>query len=229
MPLPAPAIALLLSALAALVLPQAALAQAAEPADKSTERPTEQKPANEQVIVPQVDRREVKLPKFPSNDIELGLFTGTYATQNFGTSSVRGVRLGYHVTEDVFVEATFGRTTVSDEAVRSVLAAGILASPNEKLTYYNVSAGYNLLPGEVFIGKNNAKASAVYLIGGIGSTNFAQRRRQTFNFGLGVRVFLADWAAVQVDMRDHIFTLDLLGKSERTQNLELTAGLTFFF
>lgn len=221
MRLPAPATALLLSALAAWLVPQAAQAQ--------TEPPAEPKPANEQVIVPQVDRREVKLPKFPSNDIELGLFTGTYATQNFGTSSVSGVRLGYHVTEDVFVEGSFGRTTVSDEAVRSVLAAGILASPNEKLTYYNISAGYNLLPGEVFIGKNNAKASAVYLIGGIGSTNFAQRRRQTFNFGLGVRVFLADWAAVQVDMRDHIFTLDLLGKSERTQNLELSAGLTFFF
>jgi outer membrane beta-barrel protein len=210
-----------LSTLAVLAWPQLACAQAAPPA--------EQKPANEQVIVPQVDRRVVKLPKFPSNDIELGLFTGSYATQNFGTSSVSGLRLGYHVTEDVFVEATLGRTTVSDEAVRSVLAAGILASPKEKLTYYNISAGYNLLPGEVFIGKNNAKASAVYVIGGIGSTNFAQRRRQTFNFGLGVRVFMADWAALQVDMRDHIFSLDLLGKNERTQNLELSAGLTLFF
>ena len=221
MPLPAPAIALLLAALAALALPPAAHAQAATP--------VEQKPANEQVIVPRVDRREVKLPKFPSNDIELGLFTGSYATQNFGTSSVSGVRLGYHVTEDVFVEGTYGLTKVSDETVRSVLAAGILASPTEKLTYYNLSVGYNLLPGEVFIGKNNAKASAVYVIGGVGSTNFAQRRRQTFNFGLGVRVFMADWAALQVDMRDHIFSLDLLGKNQRTQNLELTAGLTFFF
>ncbi len=225
MPLPASATAVLLGALAALALPQAAFAQAAAPADMSTER----KPANEQVIVPQVDRREVKLPKFPSNDIELGLFTGSYATQNFGTSSVSGVRLGYHITEDVFVEGSYGLTKVSDELVRSVLAAGILASPSEKLSYYNLSVGYNLLPGEVFIGKNTAKASAVYVIGGVGSTNFAQRRRQTFNFGLGVRVFMADWAAVQVDMRDHIFSLDLLGKNQRTQNLELTAGLTVFF
>jgi len=81
----------------------------------------------------------------------------------------------------------------------------------------------------VFIGRNTAKASALYVIGGIGSTNFAQRRRQTFNFGLGLRVLMADWAALQVDMRDHIFSLDLLGKNQRTQNLEITAGLTFFF
>jgi outer membrane beta-barrel protein len=203
-------------------LPPAAFAQDQMPA-------AEQKPANEQVIVPQVERREVKLPKFPSNDFELGAYTGTYAAQNFGSSSVSGLRLGYHITEDVFVEAVYGRTKVSDELVRSLLGAGILPSDSEKLSYYNISAGYNLLPGEVFIGKNIAMASAIYLIGGIGSTNFARQRRQTYNFGLGVRVFLADWAALQVDMRDHIFSLDLLGKRKNTQNLELTAGLTFFF
>jgi len=40
---------------------------------------------------------------------------------------------------------------------------------------------------------------------------------------------MTDWAALQVDMRDHVFSLDLLGKRQNTQNLELTAGLTFFF
>jgi len=206
----------LLLVLAASVLPTAAWAQ-------------EQKPANEQVVVPQVDRRDVKLPKFPSRDFELGAYTGTYATQNFGSSSVSGVRLGYHITEDVFVEGVLGRTKVSDALVRNLLGAGILPSEHEKLTYYNISAGLNVLPGEVFIGRNNAKASALYLIGGIGSTNFAAQRRQTINFGLGVRVLMTDWAALQVDMRDHVFSLDLLGKRQNTQNLELTAGLTFFF
>ncbi len=206
----------LLLALAAAALPSATLAQ-------------EQKPANEQVVVPQVDRRDVKPPKFPSNDFELGLYTGTYATQNFGSSSVSGVRLGYHITEDVFVEGVFGRTKVSDALLRDLLGAGILPSEREKLTYYNISAGLNVLPGEVFIGRNNAKASALYIIGGIGSTNFASQRRQTINFGLGLRVLMVDWAALQVDMRDHIYSLDLLGKRQNTQNLELTAGLTFFF
>ena len=48
-------------------------------------------------------------------------------------------------------------------------------------------------------------------------------------FGLGMRVLLADWLSVQVDLRDHIFSLDLLGKRESTQNLELTGGLSFYF
>ena len=192
-------------------------------------RAADERPANEQVIEPQVDRREVKLPKFPSNDFEFGLFTGTYATENFGSSLLYGARLGYHITEDIFVEAVYGRSKISDENFRQILPGGVFPQPTQTLSYYNLSAGYNILPGEVFIGKSYAKASALYLIGGVGSTKFLEQRRQTVNFGLGLRVFLKDWAAVQVDMRDHVFSLDLLGKRRNTQNLELSAGLTFFF
>jgi hypothetical protein len=34
---------------------------------------------------------------------------------------------------------------------------------------------------------------------------------------------------LHVDMRDHIFDLDILGEELTTHNLELTMGLTFFF
>ena len=184
---------------------------------------------NEQVIVPQVERREIKVPRYPSNDIEIGAFAGTYATQNFGSSGVVGLRLGYHITEDVFVEAVYGQTKVSDDSFRQVLPGGVFPQGKDTLKYTNVSAGYNVLPGEVFIGRNTAKASAIYLIGGVGTTHFNEQRRQTFNAGLGMRLFLSDKSALQVDMRDHVFSLDLLGKRQSTQNLELSAGFTFFF
>jgi outer membrane beta-barrel protein len=185
--------------------------------------------ANEQVIVPQVERRDVPLPRIPSKDIEVGLFVGTYGTQNFGSSMVGGVRLGYHITEDIFVEGTYGQTTVSDESFRQILPGGIFPNQTESLKYYNVSLGYNVLPGEVFIGSKNAKASAFYLIGGVGSTDFADQKKQTFNLGFGMRVLLAERVSVRVDARDHFYSLDLLGKPQNTQNLELTAGVSYFF
>jgi len=191
--------------------------------------PAEQKPANEQVIEPKVERRDVKLPSFPSKDFEFGLFGGTYATQNFGASAVGGLRVGYHISEDIFVEGVLAQTKVSDDTFRRILPGGVFAQRKETLRYYNLSVGYNVLPGEVFIGSNRAKATAIYVIGGVGSTNFVDQKRQTFNLGLGVRLMLADRWALQVDMRDHIFSLDLLGKRQNTQNLELTGGLTFFF
>jgi outer membrane beta-barrel protein len=187
------------------------------------------KPGNEQVVVPQVDRRDVRVPRFPSKDFEIGIFAGTYGTENFGSSGVGGVRFGYHITEDFFVEAVYGQTKVSDEMFRQVLPGGVFPQESETLRYYNVSAGVNVLPGEVFLGRQHAKASAVYLIGGVGSTRFNQQRQQTLNLGFGLRVFLGDKTALQVDMRDHFYSLDLLGKRQSTQNLELTAGFTYFF
>jgi len=184
---------------------------------------------NDQVVIPQVDRRDIEKPKFPSNDFEIGLFTGTYATQNFGSSWVYGARIGYAITEDFFVERVYGQTTVSDELFRQILPGGILVAGTEKLSYYNVSIGYNLFPGEIFIGGRRARPSQFYLVAGVGSTKFADQKKPTFNLGFGYRLYLADWAALQLDLRDHIFSLDLLGKRQSTQNVELTGGLTFYF
>ena len=186
-------------------------------------------PKNDQVVVPEVDRRDITVPKFPSNDFEIGLFAGTYATQNFGTSAVGGLRLGYHITEDFFVEGVYAQTKVSDASFRQVLPGGVFPDEKEKLSYYNISMGYNVLPGEVFIGARRAKPSQLYLIGGVGSTKFDQQRRPTYNVGFGFRVYLVDSLALQLDMRDHIYSLDLLGKRQSTNNLELTGGITFFF
>jgi outer membrane beta-barrel protein len=192
---------------------------------------TTAQPANEQVIVPEVDRRDVKVPKFPSNNFEMGLFVGTYATQNFGSHVLSGLRFGYHITEDFFAQAVYGRTKADDGVYRRLIGTGGGVFDTEKVnvSYYNLSFGYNVMPGEVFFGKNTAKATAIYLIGGVGSTKFDKQRRQTFNVGWGARLMLADWAALQVDMRDHIFSLDLLGKRENTQNIEMSAGLSFYF
>lgn len=214
-------LATLLTAAVPGLVPAVALAQA-QPAPQPAA-------ADTQVVVPQVERRTVQPPRFPSSDFEIGLFAGTFSTQNFGSSAVYGLRLGYHITEDVFVEGAFGQTKVSDEAFRQVLPGGIFVNPTETLSYVNLSAGYNLLPGEVFFGRNVAKASAFYVIGGIGSTKFIDQRRQTFNVGFGTRLLFNDSVAVQADVRDHIFSLDILGRRESTQNLEVTLGVTVFF
>ena len=180
--------------------------------------------------MPQVDRRDIEKPKFPSNDFEVGLFTGTYATQNFGSSWVYGARIGYHITEDFFVEAVYGQTKVSDELFRQILPGGIfpqdtrearLLQPVDRL---QPAARRDLhrrpaRPAVAVLRRSPASAAP----------SSTSRRKPTFNFGFGYRVYLADWVALQLDLRDHIFSLDLLGKRQSTQNVELTGGLTFYF
>lgn len=185
--------------------------------------------ADEPVVQPQVDRRDIKLPKFPSNDFEVTLFGGIYSTQNFGSSPAWGGRIAYHITEDFFVEASAGTTRVSDEAFRRILPGGIFTDDTETLVYSNFNVGMNVLPGEVFIGRNYAMPSQVYIVAGGGTTRFNGQRMQTIDFGVGVKVFLSDSWALRVDMRDNIFKLDLLGKSDMTHNVELNAGVSFLF
>ena len=208
---------------------QALLASALAAASWSALAADPPAPPNDQVVVPQVDRHDLEVPKFPSNDFEFGLYTGSYSTQNFGTSWVYGAKVGYHITEDFFVEGVYGQTNVSDELFRQILPGGVFPQEKQKLAYYNLSIGYNLLPGEIFLGARRARPSQFYLVAGVGSTKFADQRRPTFNVGFGYRVYLADWAALQLDLRDHVFSLDLLGTRQSTQNVELTAGLSFFF
>ncbi|MFZ5504316.1 MAG: outer membrane beta-barrel domain-containing protein [Pseudomonadota bacterium] len=181
------------------------------------------------VIVPQVDRRDIKLPRFPSNDFEVGLYGGVYSTQNFGSSVAGGMRLAYHITEDFFVEGSVGRTKVSDAAFRRILPGGIFTGDTETLVYSNMNVGMNVLPGEVFFGGSRAMPSQVFILAGGGTTRFNGQRMQTWDLGVGVKVYVADWFAVRVDMRDNVYTLDLLGKRESTHNVELNAGVSYLF
>lgn len=186
------------------------------------------KPA-EQVIEPSVPRRDITVPKIPSNDILIGGYLGTYSSEDFGASFVYGARLGYHITEDFFVEGVYGTTKVSDENYRQILPGGIFPDREETLDYYNLSIGYNVLPGEAFVGRSYAFAQALYLIAGVGSTRFIEQSSQTISFGVGYRVMFKDWASIQLDFRDHMYSIDLLGQDKSTHNLEFTVGATFFF
>jgi outer membrane beta-barrel protein len=187
-------------------------------------------PRQEQVIQPQVERRDVKMPHIDAQDIEFGVYSGILSIENFPSQSVTGVRLAYHVTEDFFIEGVKARSTISDEFFRSrAFPITGFDQQEEDLTYYNVSLGYNVLPGEIFLGRRWAMASAFYIIGGIGTTTFAKENHATFNFGGGYRILFNDWLAMHIDMRDHVFDSDLLGQNKRTNNFEATVSLTVFF
>jgi outer membrane beta-barrel protein len=181
------------------------------------------------VVEPQVGRRDLKLPRYPSRDIEFGLWGGLYSKEGFGTSGSSGVRLGYHITEDFFVTASYGRTKVSDDNFRQVLPGGVFVNRTEPLTYTTVGIGYNLVPGEVFFGRDLAFLSQGYLLAAAGTTQLAGQRKQTIDVGFGLRLLLSQRFALQTEVRDHIFSFDLLGKRETTHNYEMTFGITVFF
>ena len=107
--------------------------------------------------------------------------------------------------------------------------AQLLTDSQRDFTYYNISLGVNLFPGESFILDRYAFNSALYLIAGVGNTEFADDSHFTINVGAGYRFLLNDWVALHLDFRDYIFDSDLLGTDKTTHNLEATIGVSAFF
>jgi outer membrane beta-barrel protein len=108
-------------------------------------------------------------------------------------------------------------------------AAQLLTDEQRQYKYYNVSLGYNIFPGESFVGGERSLNTSTYVIGGVGKTTFAGDDRFTVNIGLGIRMMPLDWLAVHADIRDHIFDIDLLGQEKTAHNVEAHLGVTFFF
>lgn len=196
--------------------------------NEETVPPTAQAPG--QVIDPDVERREISEPAIDREDFEAGAFVGILSIEDFGTNVVYGARLAYHLTEGFFIEGTAG-TSEAGETSYEILSGGaqLLTGSERTFTYYNVNLGYNILPGEVFIGEGRAYNTTLYLIAGLGSTRFAGDDRFTVNFGAGYRFLLSDSIALHIDFRDHLFDIDLFGEEKTAHNLEGHLGVTIFF
>jgi outer membrane beta-barrel protein len=214
---------LLLNAAAVLAFASAGPAAAAEDSIGGSLR-------SEPVVQPEIARRDIVEPEIDEEDFEVGAYAGFLSVEDFGTSPVYGVRLAYHVTEDLFLEAAVG-TSTADKTSYELLSGNVqlLTDSERDYTYYNLSVGYNVLPGEVFFGRSYAFNSQFYLIGGVGNTRFAGNDEFTVNVGAGYRLLLNDWLTLHLDARDHMFESDLLGEAKTTHNFELHGGLTFFF
>lgn len=184
----------------------------------------------DQIITPDMERRTIDEDQLDNEDFEIGVYTGVLSVEDFGTNSVTGLRLAYHVTEDFFLEGMYAQSTLGETSFERLSGSTPLFTDEQReLSYYNIAIGWNMLPGEVFIGKNWAFNTAFYAVLGAGSTSFANEDHFTYSIGGGLRMSLTDWLAFHVDMRDHIFSHDLLGEDITTQNLEAHLGLTLFF
>jgi outer membrane beta-barrel protein len=182
------------------------------------------------VIEPRVERRQVKVPKIKVNDFEIGGYYGEISIEDFTAVPVSGLRADYHITEDFFLEATTGKARAGKTSFETLGGnVQLLSDAERQFTYYNLSLGYNFLPGEVFIGRNLVLTSGLYLLGGVGSTKFAGDQHFTVNFGAGFRVLPTDWLAIHIDAQDLVFKSDLLGVDRLKNNLQVHLGATVFF
>ena len=182
------------------------------------------------VMQPEIERREFSESLIDTEDFEVSVMFGLLSIEDFGANSVIGAKLAYHITEDLFVETTLAQSKAGQTSFE-VLSGGspLLTSDERNLQYYNLSLGFNLLPGEAFLTGSITYNTAFYILMGMGNTEFAGAERFTLNYGFGYRFLASDYFSVRAEARDHVFNMDVLGVDEVTHNLEFTLGLSLFF
>jgi len=182
------------------------------------------------LIQPQIERTEFDESLIDSDDFEIAVYGGYLAVEDFDTNVVIGVKLGYHVSEDFFVQLSYGTSEVGETSFERLSGGAPLLSDEEReLEYYLVSLGFNLFPGEAFVTDSTTFNTVLYLSAGVGTTTFAGDDRFTIGYGVGHRTLFADGFSLDIEMRDLIFEQDVFGEDESTNNLELTASLNLFF
>jgi outer membrane beta-barrel protein len=209
-----------LALVASAILALPALAQDdSVPAEQQTPR----------VIEPDVQRRSVDVSKIDTEDFEITGFVGMMGIEDFEADLVIGARLAYHINDLFFAEASYGSSEAGRSSFEKLQLDADLLGSNRDFSYYDLSLGYNVLPGEVFFGSKRAFNSSMYLIGGLGSTDFADDNNFTINFGFGIKFLPTDYIAIRLDARDYLFDTEITGEDKTTHNFQGTLNVSWYF
>ncbi len=202
-------------------LPGGALRAEVSDAQSADERP---------LIEPDIVPRPVLEPAIDTEDLEIGFMTGLISIEDFEVPWFLGLRAAYHLTEYLFLEGNFGYADAGQTSFERLGGGVELLTDDERTyAYYNLSVGYNLLPGEAFVGRDYAFNTNLYLVGGMGATHFAGDNALTINYGLGYQFLFNDWLSLHVQMRNYLYDIELLGEEKTSANLQFATGLSMFF
>ena len=181
------------------------------------------------IIEPNLERRDIREADIDSENFEVGVFAGQVSIEDFSSSSIVGVSFGYHITENIFAEATYAQADAGETSFE-ILSGGapFLTDDEREYTYYDLSVGYNF-NGELFVTQNTVFNTDFFVTVGGGSTDFGGESQFTLSLGAGYRVLITDYFALRIDVRDRIFNSEIIGEEKDTHNIQYTLGATYFF
>lgn len=177
-----------------------------------------------------VERRTVLEDILDNENFELGVQLGVMSIEDFETNAWVSAHFAYHITEFFYAKARYGQSEAGQTSFEKLVnVPPLLTDEQRKLRYYGLSIGYNLMPGEVFLGRDFALNSIFSIELGGGTTEFAGDEKFTVNLSANYRVFLTDWLTWDIGMSDYIFDTTITGESKTSHNLNFTTGFAFYF
>lgn len=163
-----------------------------------------------------------------SEFFDVGFTAGVVNIEDFGSEFIAGINATFNASEKYFLQFNWMQADVSDSAYEE--SQGSFYSGDDRtFTHYDVLLGYNVLQGEIFTSEAHANLSSVYLVGGVGETEFGGENRFTYVFGVGYQMALARRFIMRFDNRYYIYDSVTIEEDEKVYNNQLSAGIGFLF
>lgn len=181
------------------------------------------------IIEPAKTVTSVHVAAIDTEHFELGPYIGLLSVEDFNSNIVTGISFTYHINSKFISQINYGSSTVKKAAFEEVAAGNFLAKKDYDYQYINLLAGYDLLDGRSFLGKNYKFNSAIYLLAGVANVSFAGDKNTGFVLGASYRAVITDWITVNLDLHDTRFTRDFLNDKKATDNTEMLIGVNVLF
>ncbi|MBV1884003.1 MAG: outer membrane beta-barrel domain-containing protein [Pseudomonadales bacterium] len=159
---------------------------------------------------------------------ELGVTTGIISVDDFSSELMLGVGAKFHATEDLFLQFTYGQADVS-LSISEKKGDEHFSGSSRTYRYYDFLVGYNVMAGEVFPYENAAYLSSLYVVAGVGNTDFGGENTFTLVAGVGYKVSVNNGLVWSVDLKDHAFKSGLIRLDEIAHNIEFSTSIGFLF
>ncbi|WP_299697171.1 outer membrane beta-barrel domain-containing protein [Hydrocarboniphaga sp.] len=186
-------------------------------------RPLPGEEAQAQPVDPNLERPDVGIKQIKSQDYEVGGYAGIIVFDRNHTSGLYGVRAAYHKSENFFVEGNYAfASTVGYNQARNLLGGSDGA--DIKYKSFGFSAGYNLIPGDLYVSRGYTVPFVIYGIGGFGFAKFEDDSHTSYSLGAGLKMMPTDWLAIRFELRDQAWSAYGID-----HNAEFTFGLAGYF
>lgn len=183
-----------------------------------------------EVVKPVINRKQVFDDLLDNENFEVGIQAGIISIEDFESSLWLGAHFAYHMTENFYFKALYGQAKAGTSSFERLSnTAPLLTKEQRDYTYYGLNLGYNLMPGEIFLGKNIAFNSVFSIEFGAGTTKFTGDDNFTVNLSTNYRIFLNDWIAWDIGVSDYIFDTQITGITKTTHNLNFITGFSVYF
>ncbi len=164
-----------------------------------------------------------------SEFLEFGASVGVINIEDFPSEYTTGLNLTFRATEDLFLQVNVMLASDVELSSAEKDQGAFFADEDRDFLHYDMLVGYNIFQGEFFTSNTQANLSTLYMVGGVGETEFGNESNFTYTLGLGYKVAFNRRYIMNIDIREYIYESSLIAEDDATVATHMTVGFSYLF